>query len=478
MKIFIQFVIVFIVLNTSQIAFGQTGFTGWYQDDTVTIAKGGALYVEGTFKTNNITFNEGDIYVEADIENMHSTRVGFPNPVGSAILNGAQDQKIIGNWNFNELRLDKQSGNVSIDHNISIDSLLAFRKGNLYIDNFTVDLKNEGAIDNETNDNRVYAVNGVVTTTRHLQELKKTTDIAGLGIFIESPYESFGTTTITRGHTVFADAGSGSIARYFDIVKNDQHPVDAIKIRYFETDNITREDRLQFYSYNTTLPIWQPRGGVVNEVDDTIIAPYYLNLGSERITLAPASNNATCPHNDPNYVEAVYLVSTHAYALDTLYFVNVSVSNNATASLNYIWNFGDGTSSDVEDTFHIYQTPGIYSTTLQVSNGFCSDLRTKSDTITVAPPARQIEVTYGGILNSFSYYPNPCSGTLTVNAEFSNEFPSVISIFDMLGRKFFESTYTQKTISDQLPLHEYAAGMYIIELQAMGKHYTYKIIKD
>ena len=480
MRIFVRFfIIVFILICIVKGSFAQVSFVGLYQGNSIiTVAEGGKVYVAGTLRTNGVIFNGGEIFVQQNIENINSTGSVYPNSVGSTILNGNAEQHIIGSWKFNELRIDKSSGDVRLREDIVVDSLLKFVQGNLFIDSFTVDLRNKGALSGETNDSRVYALDGIVTTTRHLQGLTKNTDIAGLGFFVEAPLQSFGTTTISRGHTVFPDAGSGSIARYFNVTTTNQLPIKDIKIRYFETDNIRNESLLQMYAYKTTLPVWFPRGGIVNEVLDTIASPYYRTLGSERITLAPASDNATCSHNDPNYVEAIYLVSTHAYTLDTLQFINFSFSNNATASINYIWNFGDGGTVNVEDTSHIYKTPGIYATTLQVSNNFCSDIRRKYDTITVAPPARSIGLVYGEILSSFTYYPNPCSSSLTIDAKFSGEFSSVLSVFDVLGQKIFEKNYVEKSFSDQLPFQEYAAGMYIVELEVMGKRYTYKVIKD
>jgi PKD repeat protein len=452
---------------------------GLYQGAAViTIAEGGILYIGGEFVSDTDVFNEGEIYVEQDIYNLNANSSVFPNSVGSTILNGIADQSIFGNWTFNELRINKPSGDVLLTQNIVVDSLLKFIQGNVQIDAFTINLNDKGALVGETNNNRVYATTGMVTTTRNLQFLTKETDIAGLGIFIEAPSQTFGTSTISRGHTAFVDAGSGGISRYFDIQTTYTLPIDNIVIRYFDTDNIGNENLLQLYSYKASLPVWFPRGGIVNSTLDTVASPYYRNLGTERITIAPASDNATCAPSDPNYVEANFLMPSNAFTYDTLHFINFSFSKNTTSTLDYIWNFGDGTSADAEDTTHIYTADGIYITTLQVSNGMCSDLRKKTDTITVAPPARYIGQVYGQILNSFKFYPNPCSSIVSIEAELSDEFPSIILIHDMLGRTIMEATYQQQEISDKFTLNHISPGMYIMELRSMGKIFTYKLIKD
>ncbi len=477
MDIFIRSIyttLIFICLI--QVSVAQTGL---YQSNAfITIAEGGILYVAGEFVSSADVFNSGEMYIEKDLHNLNTNSGVFPNSVGSTILNGSTDQSIFGNWTFNELRINKPTGDVLLTQNIVVDSLLNFIQGNIHIDMYTVNLHNEGALVGETNDSRVYATTGIVTTTRNLQQLKKTTDIAGLGIFIEAPNQVFGTTTISRGHTPFVDAGAGSIERYFDITTPFTVAVDNIVIRYFDTDNVGNENLFQLYSYKTSFPIWFPKGGIVNNLLDTVASPYFRNLGSERITIAAASDNATCAPSDPNYVEANFLMPSNAYTFDTLHFINFSHSLNTTSSLDYIWSFGDGSSADARDTTHIYTLDGIYTTTLLVSNGFCADQRGKIDTITVAPPARLIGQVYGQILNSFKFYPNPCSSTVSIEAELADEFPSTILIHDMLGRTIMEATYQQQEISDNFALSHLSPGMYILELQAMGKIFTYKLIKD
>ncbi len=50
---------------------------------------------------------------------------------------------------------------------------------------------------------------------------------------------------------------------------------------------------------------------------------------------------------------------------------------------SWLWDFGDGSMSDEQDPSHIYQSPGVYSVTLTVSNGLDNDAKTKEEFITV-----------------------------------------------------------------------------------------------
>src|SRR5699024_6329983 len=47
-------------------------------------------------------------------------------------------------------------------------------------------------------------------------------------------------------------------------------------------------------------------------------------------------------------------------------------------SITYLWNFGDGSSSNEVSPWHLYDNPGDYTVTLTVSNGTCADSISKT----------------------------------------------------------------------------------------------------
>ncbi|HLV41457.1 MAG TPA: PKD domain-containing protein [Brumimicrobium sp.] len=63
-------------------------------------------------------------------------------------------------------------------------------------------------------------------------------------------------------------------------------------------------------------------------------------------------------------------------------------NSEADAPMNYLWSFGDGTTSQLKDPYHLYENPGLYDITLKVSTiiGCVSTLTlTKPELITIAP---------------------------------------------------------------------------------------------
>ena len=57
---------------------------------------------------------------------------------------------------------------------------------------------------------------------------------------------------------------------------------------------------------------------------------------------------------------------------DTIFPNPVQFYANSLGATSWLWDFGDGTTSTLQDPLHIFQTPGNYNVTLTISNGVCS----------------------------------------------------------------------------------------------------------
>lgn len=72
---------------------------------------------------------------------------------------------------------------------------------------------------------------------------------------------------------------------------------------------------------------------------------------------------------------------------------SVSFLNNSLNASSYLWNFGDGTTSALQNPSHIYFTPGIDNVTLITSNGMgCSDTSIVTSIIINEPPIGDFSV--------------------------------------------------------------------------------------
>ena len=76
----------------------------------------------------------------------------------------------------------------------------------------------------------------------------------------------------------------------------------------------------------------------------------------------------------------------------------------------------------------------------------------------------------------FMVYPNPVSGKLTINAENLNLANATITITNVLGKQMYNAVHS--TTNLQVDMAGYANGIYFVKLQANGKVFTQKIIKN
>jgi len=91
-------------------------------------------------------------------------------------------------------------------------------------------------------------------------------------------------------------------------------------------------------------------------------------------------------------------------------------SPSTTGASSYLWNFGDGTTSTSAIPNKIYSSPGVYSVSLIITNGFgCSDTLVKPNYITIHTPVNP-EIT--------ATVTNACVPLLT---QFSNNIPNAVS---------------------------------------------------
>jgi PKD repeat protein len=89
----------------------------------------------------------------------------------------------------------------------------------------------------------------------------------------------------------------------------------------------------------------------------------------------------------------------------------VSTSTGTTASTNYSWNFGDGTSGTGMSTSHTYSANNWYNATLVLTDGACTDSITQTVNVTTAPCSIAAAFNYTTGFNGNVYFNNTSTGT-------------------------------------------------------------------
>ncbi|MCX7862084.1 MAG: PKD domain-containing protein [Bacteroidales bacterium] len=112
----------------------------------------------------------------------------------------------------------------------------------------------------------------------------------------------------------------------------------------------------------------------------------YINEGIYKVTLTAYGNGGM--HSEQKWVYVVrnpqidFNVSdTAVYVGDTIYYTAQTLSGVLPST--WLWNFGDGTTSTLQNTFHVYSQPGIYDVSLTAVNACGSSFIEKKQLIKV-----------------------------------------------------------------------------------------------
>ncbi len=180
----------------------------------------------------------------------------------------------------------------------------------------------------------------------------------------------------------------GDTATYVDLIEN----IDEGKcIRFCEDSYVN----YTFTANNVQHVNWQPTGGNLqpgsNNTNATII---WGSSGNGNLTLTVTYTDNTvevlsvCVEKILK-PKAYFQIDSaqpdqNRFCVDTpISFDNLSTENNGSAIVSYLWDFGDGTYSNMFEPVHTYTNPGTYTVVLTVTNSCnCSDVYKKTIRIT------------------------------------------------------------------------------------------------
>lgn len=146
----------------------------------------------------------------------------------------------------------------------------------------------------------------------------------------------------------------------------------------------------------------------------------------------------------------------------TVQFTNTT--QNATA---FSWDFGDGTTSTLENPLHTYPAAGNYN--VKLTTAACGATTTKTKLLVVST----LHTVETPVEDPVQIYPNPAQHLINISSKKRIE---VLSLTDFSGRMVHY--HLNKTDSGYiLPLLHLSSGVYFLQYKAGEKEFTKKIIK-
>ena len=157
-------------------------------------------------------------------------------------------------------------------------------------------------------------------------------------------------------------------------------------------------------SSNATSFIWQFPGGAPagSNLKNPIVS--YQQSGVYSVTLTAINSSGTNQITKTNYITVQNIPSSNFnFTVDTL---KVTFNNTSQGATSFLWNFGDGDTSTLQNPIHIYAQSGTYTVTLTATNACGSNTSTKTVTVVGAPVA--------------NFTASPTSGCAPLNVQFTS----------------------------------------------------------
>ncbi len=258
-----KYISVFFLSLLIQQVMGQTHF--YNKGMSITIPEGMTIHIEGDYNHDEHNgrqpevVNAGELHLKGDLNNNSTNNVYLSN-AGTTIFYGDSAQAINGDSSvyFYGLKVDKGAEELTMMQAIHVNDTLEMIGGNLHMNGYDIELNNTGILSGETNDHRVYGLEGELRATRTLSG--NTGNIAGLGLEFESGI-SLGTTLIERGHSSQAGASTGGILRYFRLFPNSfGETLDNVKLTYLDDNefNGLEEAKFAIWQSDNNGIVWDP----------------------------------------------------------------------------------------------------------------------------------------------------------------------------------------------------------------------------
>ncbi len=148
----------------------------------------------------------------------------------------------------------------------------------------------------------------------------------------------------------------------------------------------------------------------------------------------------------------------------------ITLSNNSTGATQWLWDFGDGSTSTMNEPTHIYSLPGTYTITLIASDNCQSD--TTTTTVTLDFTGTNDFIQESGLAIS----PNPADDYAVLTAQKPLRDAKII-VFDAYAKKILETTWKTNQTKIQIPIGQLPKGIYYVQIQTISQVGGLKLVK-
>jgi PKD repeat protein len=205
---------------------------------------------------------------------------------------------------------------------------------------------------------------------------------------------------------------------------------------FINTNEICQGDSIQYMnnSIGAVSYLWEFDGGIPSTSTNTNPIVHYPNSGVYDITLHAYGLADTATFHSqaaitvrPNPMANFDVSNTTLFAPDAMaLFTNTSVN-----AVSYMWDFGDGSTSNDVNPWHLYGDTGVYSVQLIATSGYCgNDTLLKESYISVGFPSGIDDISENHLIIS----PNPANEFFEIIRTANNLEKATVYLINMEGQ--------------------------------------------
>lgn len=153
----------------------------------------------------------------------------------------------------------------------------------------------------------------------------------------------------------------------------------------------------------------------------------------------------------------------------------IQFNSAADNAVEWFWNFGDGTTSSLENPTHVYTTPGVYLTSLSaIGADSCSGAATypivveESNVLTEDP---------GPEFDNILVYPNPVNDELSILIDLPVSKEVTLRLADYTGRIWKQADYFIGNGTLQMGVQTIPSGVYYLMIETDEGNSVWKVVK-
>jgi PKD repeat protein len=168
--------------------------------------------------------------------------------------------------------------------------------------------------------------------------------------------------------------------------------------------------------------------------------------------------DSSSPYDDgyqlqPRYLEDISDAVTANFEAPSVIIIgeNVTFTNLSEGATSYLWNFGNGVTSDEFEPTTVFNSVESFTVTLTAFNSTCNDQFTFEVDVNVG--VDELE------LHTLNIYPVPANDLLYVQ---SGSSITHVAIYDLAGRKVQEQSLNGGKTAVTLDIQGLAAGSYVL----------------